>query len=704
MARVTRTPMIVTPTVRACVLALACAPACRKDEPPPSSTATDPSDAKPPRVVADPVVVVPRFDRIVPRDMPALGVRDGLVDGAMIHAGVRLSAAVPWLRRIPLPSDVARDLAQFSEASGIDWRAEDLERRFALTDGAVVTMSLLRPLDEGLADLQGELGRGGSVLDGVAAARRRDSTDAKPAMPEPIEAPAMPEPIDGKPLEAPTIVPADPLAEPAPPPVDVAVLEAGRALLERASGLGLHSRFAVPVTDPRPIVDHLRARVPASSTTAWAEVCAAAGGALCFGDDDVVAIVRGTERVVTLDVLLFVTDGDEVTPTRRKAVLDAVGTATASTAPELRGDAAAEIDAAMIVRFAGLDAVRRSISAVAYDPDRADSIRRLVDGTAALQELTRAPQLFRGARLAALADGEDLHLELRWLLVPGQADAVATAFAGPSPGIGAPVPTLAALCDGSLFCFRTAGLPRPSTLAERLGVGPWSRGPDAAERETGRSEDAFYLHVVAASWPNFLGSIARLPSVEFGSGPEAAIARNVVDMIGRVEGTGGSVRSASMSGYRASGDYVVYARTTATDAGVPKAMLSLAGQSMGDVTLPGDAGVASAFTIPEDELPATLMARTDPPAAGSTAATSGWLALVDGPDRMAWLLGLPSEAHAGPGAYVEIPDLGRLVAVVPDLARELAEVMGFLERRSLRLGAEIEDGEVVVRGAFVRTK
>lgn len=691
MARVNRTPTTRAPSVRvvACILAMASVSACRKDDPTPSSTAADPGDPKAPDAVPDPVVVAPRFDRIVPRDMPALAVRDGLVEGAMIHAGVRLSAAVPWLRSIPLPSDVARDLAQFSEASGIDWRAEDLERRFALTDGAVVTMSLLRPLDDGLAELRDELARGGSALDGMAAAMREDSTGPKP--------------FDAA---VPAIMPGDPLApsEPVPPPVAAADLERGRALLERASGLGLHSRFAVPVTDPRPIVDHLRARVPGSSTTRWLDVCAAAGGALCFGDDDVVAVVRGTERAVTLDVLLFVTDGDAVTPTRKKAVLDAVGTATASTDHDLRGDAAAEIDAAMIVRFAGLDAVRRSISAVAYDTERADSIRRLVDGAAALQELTRAPQLFRGARLAAAVDGEDLHMELRWLLVSGQADAVATAFAGPSPGIAAPVPTLAALCDGSLFCFRTAGLPRPSTLAERLGVGPWSRGPDAAERETGRSEDAFYLHVLAASWPNFLGSIARLPSVELGSGPEAAIARNVVDMIGRVEGTGGSLRSASMSGYRMSGDYVVYARTTAADTGVPKAMLSLAGQSMGDVTLPGGAGVASAFTIPEDELPATLMARTDPPAAGSTAATSGWLALVDGPDRMAWLLGLPSEAHAGPGVYVEIPDLGRLVAVVPDLARELAAMMGFLERRSLRLGAEIDDGEVLVRGALLRGK
>lgn len=700
MARAHRTPIPAVPTAststRARALAVACAltGACRKEEPQPTTSAADPGAPKPPDVVAESVDVAPRFDRIVPRYMPALGARDGLVDGAMIHAGVRLSAAVPWLRSIPLPADVARELAQFSEASGIDWRAEDLSRRFSLTDGAVITMGLLRPLDEGLAEVRDELARGGSTVGGMVAVMRE--TDPEPG-----------ETSFGKPIEdaPPTIAPGDPLgALDPPPPVAPADLERGRALLERASGLGLHSRFAVPVTDPRPIVDHLRARVPGSSTTRWLDVCAAAGGALCFGDDDVVAVVRGTERAVTLDVILFVTDGDEVTPTRKKAVIDAVGTAPASTDHDLRGDAAAELEAAKLVRFAELDAVRRSISAASYDTDRDESIRRLLDGAHALQELTRAPQLFRGARLAATVDGEDLHLELRWLLVPGQADAVATALAGPSPGIGAPVPTLAALCDGSLFCFRTAGLPRPSTLAERLGVGPWSRGPDAAERETGRSEDAFYLHVLAASWPNFLGSIAQLPSAELGSGPEAAIARNVVDMIGRVEGTGGSLRSASMSGYRMSGDYVVYARTTATDAGVPKAMLSLAGQSMGDVTLPGGAGVASAFTLPEDELPATLMARTDAPTAGSTAATSGWLALVDGPDRMAWLLGLPGEAHAGPGVYVEIPDLGRLVAVVPDLARELAPMMGFLERRSLRLGAEIEDGEVLVRGAFVRGK
>lgn len=674
---------------------------CRKEEPTPSTTGGDAGTAKTPDT--PPVPAAPKFDRLVPREMPAQGAREGLVDGAMIHAGVRLSAAVPWLRSLPLPGDVARELAEFSEASGVDWRAENLERRFALADGAVLTMSLLRPLDAGLADLRGELSRGGGAIDGLSAVRRGSKTALTPApIPSemPSEPPVVPPPAPGEPPPiSPPIVPTvEPSVTPEPPPIAEADLERGRALDEIAGGLGLHSRFAIPVTDPRPIVEHLRSRVPAAATTRWAEVCTAAVAAFCFGEDDVVAIVRGTETAVILDMVLFVTDADTIGPARRKAVLDAVAIAGSTTDHDLRGDASAVIDAAKVLVFAELDAVRRSISTSAYEsgPERDRSIAEFLDGSKALADLMSAPQLFRGARLSALVDGEDLHAELRYLLVPGQADAVTTAFAGASAD--APVPTLAALCDGSLFCVRTAGLPKPSTLADRLGVGPWSRGPDAVDRAVGRSEDALWVHVFAASWPSLLGSIARLPSLEAGGGPEAMIVRNLVDMVGRVQGIGGSLRSASFSGRRITGDYVVYARTNDSDAGVPKAMLSLAGMGMTEVALTGELGKASAFTVPEDDVPMTLMSRVDP------ATKSGWLTVVDGPDRLSWLLGLPNETYLGPGVYAEIPDLARLVATVPEAARELSAISGFLERRSLRMTAEFDDGEALVRAALVRTK
>ena len=69
MARVNRTPTR-APSVRvvACILAMASVSACRKDDPTPSSTAADPGDPKAPDAVPDPVVVAPRFDRIVPRE------------------------------------------------------------------------------------------------------------------------------------------------------------------------------------------------------------------------------------------------------------------------------------------------------------------------------------------------------------------------------------------------------------------------------------------------------------------------------------------------------------------------------------------------------------------------------------------------------------------------------------------------------------
>ena len=211
-----------------------------------------------------------------------------------------------------------------------------------------------------------------------------------------------------------------------------------------------------------------------------------------------------------------------------------------------------------------------------------------------------------------------------------------------------------------------------------------------------------FLHAFAASWPNLLGSAARLPALELGGGPEGAIASNLLDMLGRIEGTGGSLRSATVSRSRVAADYAVYVRTTVADTGVPRGMLSLAGQTMLDVTLPGAGGQAGSYTLPEDEIPATLITRIDP-AVGGTPSTSGWIGLVDGLDRMSWLLALPMEPHAGPAVYAEIPDLARLVAIEPQVARELEPIRGFLERRSLRASLELVAGEPVVRAVLART-
>ena len=100
---------------------------------------------------------------------------------------------------------------------------------------------------------------------------------------------------------------------------------------------------------------------------------------------------------------------------------------------------------------------------------------------------------------------------------------------------------------------------------------------------------------------------------------------------------------------------------------------------------------------------AVLVSELFPPAVGGTPSTSGWIGLVDGLDRMSWLLALPREPHAGPAVYAEIPDLARLVAIEPQVARELEPIRGFLERRSLRASLELVAGEPVVRAVLART-
>jgi hypothetical protein len=687
-------PLAVRRSLLSLSLAALFVPGCPKQEEPAPSTSTSATPEKPddtPTPDSTPTPKPAAFDRLTPHTMAAIGPQPGLVAGGMIHGAFQFHRVLAWLRSVPLPGEVGRELAEMSQETGIDVRAEDFERRFAIPADAVISMTLLRPLDEGGTELRSELMRGGSVLDAIAIAGGEDrgARGLPSGAEKPIERSA-----DGSTVEPPKGEPP----KDGPPKLSESELEWGRKLLESASGLGLHSRVAIPVTDSKPILDYVRLRAGQAAQLRWAPVCASHRGAVCVGEGDLVAVIRGVDKVVVIDVVMFATRPPTITATQRKIIDDAVKLAADTADHGLRGDASLAFESTPLVKFAQLDALRRALSGLSWEDNPDESIRTRMAEVDAFAELASAPQLFHGARLDAVLDGDDLHAEARWLLVPGQADNSKQAFEV-APTV-ATVPALAGLCDGAIACFRTSGLPRPSTIADRLGIGAWSRGPDAAERSVGSLEDSLIIHAMIASWPNLLGSLARLPAIELGGGAEGAVATNVLDMVGRVQSVGGSLRSASIGRQAVVAQYVVYARTSATDAGIPRGIISLGGGTMRDTTLPGTGGNAAIFEVPEDDFPMTVVSRPDPPTDGTT--PTGWVAMVDAPDRMSWLLGLAAEAYAGPAAYAEIPDVARAIQSWPELAVELESMRVWLERRSLRATFEIVDGEPVIRAALVR--
>ncbi|HET6585981.1 MAG TPA: hypothetical protein VFG69_21135, partial [Nannocystaceae bacterium] len=114
-------------TILAAVIAHA---ACQRPADEGTTTATSSSTSSP--TLPEP----PKFDRVVAPTMPAFGAQPGWIEGGVAFAAIRAQPSIAFLRSLPLPADVARDVAEAGVELGVDLRAEDLERRFALAPDA----------------------------------------------------------------------------------------------------------------------------------------------------------------------------------------------------------------------------------------------------------------------------------------------------------------------------------------------------------------------------------------------------------------------------------------------------------------------------------------------------------------------------------------------------------------------------------------
>jgi hypothetical protein len=242
--------------------------------------------------------------------------------------------------------------------------------------------------------------------------------------------------------------------------------------------------------------------------------------------------------------------------------------------------------------------------------------------------------------------------------------------------------------------MRTAGIPRLAGF-EELATGAYAR-PSRDFGELLDDTDEFgALQLLLETWPNAIGAVQRWPKQEGGK-IEVAMIGQVLEAIGRVEGTGASLRSLQVGDRRASADYVVYQRLHGGDLALIRSLLGFAGVRFSQVTLPQVPGKVDQAQLPDSDVPATFLLVTDPGTvrAGDKDIEVGWAVVADATDRLTWMLGLERSAATQPAFYAELPDLWRLISSIEDGPRELNFAQGWLSGRSLRIAGDVIGGRL----------
>lgn len=704
------------------VLATVSCTSCKKDEPPPEGDGLPRAEGKgkgkaPSRVEA--------------LELDELGVQPGMLADGAIFVAVRAGTAQDFLRQIPLPGEVTRELAEARRELGFDPLTDDVLARFAIPPDAVVSMTLGRPLGSPSRKTVAKAihGRDDRFLRLVGRVLRGEPDPPPPdplfppkpipaLVPEPtakpivlappppaVEVPVAPPPLVEAPPPpiAPLGEPYDPLIAPPPPPPPEAIDPAERReieeILRQADAMALHFRIHIPSDDPSKIFGELRTRIDTKAVAQGSALCRGLAVELCVGGGRELLVAHRDGKAAVLDMLLFTGRemdlGDQ--ESRRALVAEAIAARRASlpALATMAGHASAYVDASGLVELVEHERVGQAVRTLRWDDTQpAQSVSRYLDEGEQLRRLLEAPRLFEGLLANAHHERDRTQLQLTWPLREGQAE-LARAVLTPPPLV-VPVPTLAGLCDGAILCARSRGLPSPQELGNKLGMGIYG---DARQLDDALddADEAGVALVLVATWPNALATLLwHVPMAEAGRGPEAALARSLLDAVARVQGLGLSVRRIDVGRSSLLADYAAYARVPVNDLGLASTLLAMAELRLTPTTVTGVEGNVSMLRIPEDDVPAVLMTREDPDAVESAEGKPvrhGWLTLVDGPERLAWLLGLPTDDGQAPLLHGEVPDLWRLVASVPEAVDELGFARTWATERAFTAALHVDDGQ-----------
>jgi hypothetical protein len=696
---------------------------CKKDEAVPADASTPGEPGR-----------RPSPSRVEALALDALGVQPGMLADGAVYVALRADAAQSFLHQLPLPSRVARELAEARRELGFDPFTDDVLARFAIPPDAVVSMTLGRPVgvDARKAVAKDLRSRDARFLELVSRVQQEQDAIGwldKPLEPPPpsIQAPpppvptatpivfapppkiATPPPVAPHPtvVEEPIVPPeGEPYVEeppPPPPPIDPADRREIEALVRHGHGIALQLRLHLPSDDPSKVFGELRTRIDADALDRGRAACRGLSVELCAGGGRELLVVRRDGKAAVFDLLLFSSRSDPTADAelRRPAVTEALAAPRAErpVLAGMAGHASAYLDARALAEAVEHMQVGQALRDLEWSSSyAAESVRQRFEAIDGLRRLLDAPRLYDGVLANAHHARDRTQLQIRWTLREGQAE-LARAVLAPPPLV-VPVPSLAALCDGALVCARSRGVPSPQELGVKLGVGIYA---DVRALENvlyhSSNDEAGALLVLAATWPNVLGTLlwhVPLAEVGRGGGPEAALVRGLLDTVGRVQALGLSVRHLATYRYSLTGEYALYARVPANDLGLVSTLLAMAEQRrLEPTTLEGVEGSVAMLRLPED-VPAVLMTREDPETAQSAEGKPvryGWLSVVDDPKRLQWLLGLPTDDGQAPLVYAEVPDLWRLVAAVPEAVDDLGFARTWATDRALVAALHLDDGQ-----------
>ena len=579
-------------------------------------------------------------------EMESIGNQPGYIEGGLLYSSFRVGETQAFWDSLPMPDELVSEGAEIERDIGFNPFEEKWGEHFHVAPDAIVSATILRPIDADIAKLR-------SALEGMSGS--------------------------------------------SPSPVS-------REVKEVTAALAYHTRVHIPSTNPaktreavhRMFSERDRERGSSACKDLKVGACAASGG----GE---LAVFRDESKAVVVDFVFFAagdyqleelglapTDEVGLSVGKRRAVVDTCleqEPAKIAYADELVGDAAMWIDPSVLGRLAAIDQLDWAIGSVGYEG--IGGITERLERLEQFEGLTEATRLFPGVAISFDAKGGDLYGTASWPVAGALVGRLAARTIA-TRASSAEVPKIEALCDGAMACFRTQGLPDMRAVNKRLLTGTFGKDIETLMRAFDRDEEYSFTLLLAGAWPNLLAAAANIP--ESMEGAEAGIARTVRDAVQRADGFGGRLDNWSVSGFlNFHGSGFLYARTAKQDVDAAKGLLGLAGAPVKDVELPDGKGRAT--LLQEDGAHFYFQ---------SGDSDFGWAAITSSPQDFAKLLSMASETPAGPMAYLEVPRLWNLIEPGDD--SDFAFLRTWAKERRLQFALELDGGQPRLNAALVRAK
>ncbi len=684
---------------------------------------------KPKTTGGDGAEVAQRTGRMQTPPRTPVGAQPGYLEGGVFYAAVRPHQVQTWLQHIPIEPRAARDLAEAGQVIGMDLRSDNVAQQWGIDAAAVISMTWFRPLSPGnmrdvLASESSSAKPGAPdpfagmtrteeakakaeeqmrALEAEAKRAQEAAAKARQAVEAAPDPGAMEEPVPlGDVAYEPDPLPPPPPPSPPPP----------HPLTSKAEALAFHSRIHVPVTDLGAFKRQLTALPRESMPESGRELCASFNGELlCYADRGTAVLVREDQGAVLVDFYVFPmrAKNDSKAPGRAEVVRTSRSAQPAQlpVLATLAGDAVGYLDGAAIPKAHEVAKIASAFRRLQWDEQRdvGEKFKRTIRDITALEQLRDVRRLFSGVTFEGTVGERDVHLTTRW--VPADDDArKLSAELFERPDVAVSVPSLAALCDGSVMCMRTTGLPDIKRFGE-LATGVYGAKEREFSRTLNHADEMAALSMFAETWPNAIGAAQRWPAMELEGKPEGGIILGVIDAVSRIEGAGGSLRSLHFGKRNmVHSDFVAYLRLPKSDANLVRTMLAFAELTFAPATVAGINQKVEAVTIPDSDMPASLyMISGEPPVKVTRDQKTedvefGWLAVADSGDRISWMLTQAMETTTQPAFYFEIPNLWNLIGSFPGAQREVNFARTWLSGQAVKIAVDVVDGAPQIDAAF----